>query len=78
MTTIRLLLSIVSTLNWHLHQLDINTAFLHGDLEEQVYMKRFPDLDVPNNNNNNIICRLIKSIYGLKYASRQWNKKLLL
>ncbi|XP_058732675.1 uncharacterized mitochondrial protein AtMg00810-like [Vicia villosa] len=72
MTTIRLLLSIAATYNWHIHQLDINTAFLHGDLEEELYMKPPPGMKL----SANLVCKLKKSIYGLKHASRQWNHKL--
>lgn len=63
MNTIRLLLSIVASNNWHIYQLDINTAFLHGDLEEEVYMKVPPSLKFSN---INIIYKLNRSIYGLK------------
>lgn len=73
MTTIRLLLSIASSQNGYLHQLDINTSFLHGDLDEEVYMKCSQGLKVSI---KNIVCKLNKSIYGLKQASRQWNQKL--
>lgn len=73
MTTIILLLSIASWQNWFLHQLDINTAFLHGDLEEEVYMKILPGLKVSN---RNLVCKLKRSMYGLKQSSRQWNHKL--
>lgn len=73
MTTIRLLLSIASSLNWNLHQLNINTAFLHGDLIEDVYMKCPSGLNTPKH----MVCKLNKSIYDLKQGTRQWNKKLM-
>lgn len=72
MTTIYILLSIAYSLNWYLHQLDINTTFFHEDLEEDVYMKPPPGLNVPLD----MVCKLNKSLYGLKQASRQWNHKI--
>lgn len=73
MKTIRFLLSIDSSKNCYLHHFDINTLFLHGDLDGEVYMKCPPRLNVSN---NNLVFKLNKSIYTLKQTSRQWNNKL--
>ena len=57
-----------------LHQMDITTAFLNGDLEETVYMNQ-PEGFVANGQEH-LVCRLKKSLYGLKQSSRCWNLAL--
>ncbi|RDX87998.1 hypothetical protein CR513_30457, partial [Mucuna pruriens] len=72
-TSMQLLLALASTQNWLVHQLDVNNALLHGELEEDVYM------EVPEGVNckeKNKVCKLLKSFYGLKQASRKWYEKL--
>ena len=73
LTTIRLVLKIVAAENLHLEQLDVKTAFLHGDLEEDLYMRQ-PEGFIKEDKKN-LVCRLKKSLYGLKQAPRQWYKK---
>jgi len=69
-TSIRVLLSLVAIKDLVLEQLDVKTAFLHGDLEEQIYMKQPEGFEVVGK--ENYVCLLKKSLYGLKQSPRQW------
>ena len=69
-TTIRLLLSLAITRGWFLRQLDVQNAFLHGVLEEEVYMRQPPGFVDPARPHH--LCRLVEALYGLKQATRAW------
>nr|GFA98667.1 ribonuclease H-like domain, reverse transcriptase, RNA-dependent DNA polymerase [Tanacetum cinerariifolium] len=74
MKTIRLLLAIVANNKWEVHQLDIKSAFLHGDLKEEVYVTQ-PEGFIKRQDNGKVY-RLIKALYRLRQAPRTWNIKL--
>lgn len=73
LTTIRAVLAIVAREDLHLEQLDVKTAFLHGDLEEEIYMVQPQGFAVQGK--ERMVCKLQKSLYGLKQAPRQWYKR---
>ena len=70
LNTVRVLISLATNLDWLLHQFDVKNSFLHGDLEEEVY------LDIPpsfvSSTQEKIVCKLQKALYGLKQSPRAW------
>ncbi|KAL0312996.1 UNVERIFIED_CONTAM: Retrovirus-related Pol polyprotein from transposon TNT 1-94 [Sesamum radiatum] len=72
-TTVRIILALTAHFNWELKQMDVKTAFLHGDLDETIYMSQ-PDGFLSDKHPDHV-CLLKKSLYGLKQSPRQWNKK---
>ena len=73
-STVRSLLAVANIYDWEIHQMDVKTAFLQGDLEEEIYMRQ-PDGYIDNDKPNQV-CKLKKSIYGLKQAARCWNSAI--
>jgi hypothetical protein len=69
MNSIRLVLALAASHKWEVHQMDVKSAFLHGDLQEEIYMEQPPGYV---QNDSSVICRLKKSLYGLKQAPRDW------
>ena len=66
-------LGLAASLDLEVEQMDVKTAFLHGDLEEEIYMEQPEGFRVKGK--EDYVCRLKKSLYGLKQAPRQWYKK---
>ena len=71
---LRLIFAISAGLNLELHHLDIETTFLHGDLDEEIYMEQPPYFIDPKHPYD--VCKLKKSLYGLKQSPRMWHLKL--
>ena len=65
---LQVILSLVAAEDLHLEQLDVKTTFLHGDLEEEIYMQQPQGYEVKGK--EKLVCRLKKSLYGLKQAPR--------
>jgi hypothetical protein len=66
-------MALVAHFDLELHQMDVKTTFLSGDLEEEVYMKQHGGF--VSENQSHLVCKLNKSMYGLKQSSRQWYLK---
>ncbi|KAK4394612.1 Retrovirus-related Pol polyprotein from transposon TNT 1-94 [Sesamum angolense] len=75
LTTIRVLIALASVYNLSIHQMDVKTAFLYGELEEEIYMDQ-PKGFVAHGNERKV-CKLVKSLYGLKQAPNSGMKSLI-
>ena len=71
--SIRMVLGIAALRNLEIHQMDVKTAFLNGDLEKEIYMEQPMGFSAPRQENK--VCKLVKSLYGLKQALKQWHEK---
>ena len=67
MNIVRIMLSLAAHYNWKLLQYDVKNAFLHGDLDEEIYMNIPPGFE---KNTGNKVCKLKKALYGLKQSLR--------
>ena len=68
LNSIRILLSIVASKNLHLEQMDVKIAFIHGDLDKEIYLQQPERFVVPGK--EQMVCKLTRSLYGLKQAPR--------
>lgn len=73
-TTFRTLMAVAAKRGMTVTQYDVKTAFLHGDLEEEIFMRQPPGFEEQGLKEK--VCKLKKSLYGLKQAARSWNQKL--
>jgi hypothetical protein len=74
MESVRLLLALAAQEGWRVHHMDVKSAFLNGDLKEEVYVHQPPGFIIPSKENK--VLRLRKALYGLRQAPRAWNTKL--
>ena len=72
--TVRMMLALAALRNWHISGLDVKTAFLYGDLDEELYMEQPEGFKIPGQQNK-VMC-LRKAIYGLKQAALAWWRAL--
>ena len=74
-SSIRVLIALVSVQNLVIHQMDAKIAFLNGELKEEIYMDQPEECMIPRDEKK--VCRLVKSLYVLKHASKQWHSKFV-
>src|SRR5271169_1751073 len=77
LASIRILLAIAAIYGLEIHQMDVVTAFLAGDLEEEIFMEQPEGFEV-GSKDQDLVCKLRKSLYGLKQAPRVWNQRIRL
>jgi len=74
LSSIRLILAIAAMMDWEIHQADVDTAYLQAEVEEEIYMSQPEGYVKFGPNGERLVCRLVRSLYGLKQAGRNWNQ----
>ena len=70
-----MLIVIAALHNLGIHQMNIKTAFLNGDLNEEIYIEQPEKVIVKGQEHK--VCKLVKFLYGLKHAPKQWHEKFI-
>ena len=74
MEIVRAVTVVATPKSWFLHQMDVKNAFLHGDLQKDVYMDQ--PLGYEDTSHPEYACKIFKALYGLKQASHAWHDKV--
>ena len=75
MTTVRVVIAVAASQGWIMHQMDVKNAFLHGELQEEVYVEQ--PLGYVDPGHQYYVCKLCKALYGLKQAPRAWHDQIV-
>ena len=73
-SSIRVIISLASVMGWKLHQMDVKTTFLNGEIEEEVYIEQPKGFELHGRETH--VCKLKKALYGLKQAPRSWYARI--
>jgi hypothetical protein len=76
LSSLRLVLALAAKMDWDIDQMDVETAFLNAPVQGEVYVKQPPGHEVRGPNGEELVCRLHRSLYGLKDSPRNWNTEL--
>lgn len=76
MTSVRCLMQLAAQYDLELHQMDVKTAYLHAPIDCEVYMEQPEGFEVRSDTGEQLVCKLNKSLYGLKQSGRNWNKNV--
>ena len=76
MTSLRVFVQVAAKLDLKVHQLDVKTTYLNADIDKEVYVKQPDGYEQVDNDGNQLVCKLNKSLYGLKQSGRLWNRNI--
>ena len=76
LSSIRTILSVACLQDLEIHQMDVDTAYLNAPISEEIYMRQPAGFEERNAGGQPLVCRLRKSLYGLKQSARNWHGRL--
>lgn len=75
MTSVRVLMQLAAQYDLELHQMDVKTAYLHAPIDCEIYMEQPEGFEKKSKTGEKLVCKLNKSLYGLKQSGRNWNNR---